>query len=86
MTTSPLLPSGTAGRVAEAEATAAELNRMTELALSRGACTIAFAAIGAEHVIGLAGAHTLPGLAGATADGGTWQVSHGILQVTPCRP
>jgi hypothetical protein len=37
MTTSPLLPPGTAGRVAEAEATAAELDRMAELALSRGA-------------------------------------------------
>jgi hypothetical protein len=45
--------------------------------------TIAFAAIGAEPVIGLVGAHTLAGLAGATADGGTWQVGHGILQVTP---
>ena len=167
MTTSPLLPPGTAGRVAEAEATAAELDRMAELALSRGArniaigrgrsraairaadgfaCrweatggtvarivtwpesaaswlrqatrfaaagpdlwvmagpatgwaqmtrrllwstpwrperTIAFAAVGTEHAIGLVGAHNLPGLAGATADGGTWLVGGGIIQVTP---
>jgi hypothetical protein len=166
MSASPLLPFGTAGRVAEAEATTAELSRMAELALSRGArniaigrgrshaaigaaggfarrwevtggtvvCvvtwpesaaswlrqatrfaaadpdlwvmagpamgwaqmtrrllwstswrperTIAFAAIGAEDVIGLVGAHALAGLAGATADGSTWQVSHGILQMT----
>jgi hypothetical protein len=45
--------------------------------------TIAFAAIGTRHVTGLVGAHNLPGLAGATADGGTWQISHGILRVTP---
>jgi hypothetical protein len=45
--------------------------------------TIAFAAIGTRHVIGLVGAHNLPGLTGATAEGSTWQVSHGILQVTP---
>ena len=43
MTASPLLPPGTPRRVAEAgaEATAAELSRMTELALRRGAHTIA---------------------------------------------
>jgi hypothetical protein len=157
MTASPLLPPGIAGGAAETEATEAELDRMTELALSRGAravaigsgntpaaaravsgfarrweaaggvilCTvtwpesaaswlrharrftaadpdvwvmagpatgwaqmtrrllwsthwrpertIAFAAIGAGPVISLVGAHNLPGLAGATADGGTWQ-------------
>jgi len=33
-------------------------------------------------VIGLVGAHNLPGLAGVTAEGSTWQVSHGILQST----
>ena len=160
MTASPLLPPGMTGPMAETEATDAELNRMTELALSRGArtiatgrgnspaatravgefarrfqatggiiiCTvtwpesaaswlrqatryaaadpdlwvmagpatgwaqmtrrllwstpwrpertIAFAAIGTRHVIGLVGAHNLPGLTGATADGSTWQVSH----------
>jgi len=166
MTASPLLPPGTAGNVAEAEATSAELSRMTELALSRGArtiaigrgkspaaaratadfssrwettggCiirtvtwpesaaswlrhatryaaadpdlwvmagpavgwaqmtrrllwstpwrperTIAFAVIGARHVIGLVGAHNLPGLTGATAEGGSWLVSDGLLQVS----
>jgi hypothetical protein len=45
--------------------------------------TIAFAAIGTRPVISLVGAHNLPGLSGATADGGTWQVSHGILRVAP---
>jgi hypothetical protein len=44
--------------------------------------TIAFAAIGAESVVGLVGAQALPGLAGATADGSTWQVCRGILQIT----
>jgi hypothetical protein len=34
-------------------------------------------------VTGLVGGHNLPGLAGATADGGTWQISDGILRVTP---
>jgi hypothetical protein len=166
MTASPLLPPGTAGNMAEAEATSAELSRMTELALSRGARTIAigrgkspaaaraaadfssrweatggsiiravtwpesaaswlrqatrfaaadpdlwvmagpavgwaqmtrrllwstpwrpertiaFAVIGAGHVIGLVGAHNLPGLTGATAEGGSWLVSDGLLQVT----
>ena len=167
MTASPLLPPGMTGPMTETEATDAELSRMTELALSRGAraiaigsgnspaatravrefarrfqatggiitCavtwpesaaswlrqatrfaaadpdlwvmagpatgwaqmtrrllwstpwrperTIAFAAIGTRHVTGLVGAHNLPGLTGATADGSTWQVSDGILQVTP---
>ena len=166
MTASPLLPPGVAGGTAETEATDAELSRMTELALSRGAraiavgrgnspaatraaadfarrfqatggsivCTvswpesaaswlrqatrfaaadpdlwvmagpatgwaqmtrrllwstpwrpertIAFAAIGTRHVTGLVGAHNLTGLTGATADGGTWQISDGMLQVT----
>ena len=45
--------------------------------------TIAFAAIGTRHVTGLVGAHNLPGLTGATKDGGTWQISHGIVRVTP---
>ena len=31
--------------------------------------------IGTRHVTGLVGAHNLPGLSGATADGGTWQIS-----------
>ena len=44
--------------------------------------TLAFAAIGTGRVIGLVGAHNLPGLTGATADGGTWQVSDGILRRT----
>jgi hypothetical protein len=154
MTASPLLPLGAAWPMAEAEATDAELSRMTELALSRGAraitigrgnspvatratagfarrfqatggiiiCTVTwpesaaswlrqatrfaaadpdlwvmagpttpwrpertltFAGIGTGRVIGLVGAHNLPGLTGATADGGTWQVSHGTLQATP---
>jgi hypothetical protein len=169
MTASPLLPLATVTCAPEAEATTAELNRMAELALSRGARTIAIgtgrslaairsavgftsrweaaggavlcavtwpeaaaswlrqarrfaaadpdlwimagpaagwaqmtrrllwstswqpgrtiacAAIGTGHAIGLVGAHNLPGLAGATADGGTWQVSHGNLQIAPVR-
>jgi hypothetical protein len=48
--------------------------------------TIAFAAIGTRHVIGLVDAHNLPGLTGATADGSTWQVSQGTLQVPPPPP
>ena len=170
MTASPLLPPGTAGNMAEAEGTSAELSRMTELALSRGARTIAigrgtspaaaratadfssrwettggsiirtvtwpesaaswlrqatryaaadpdlwvmagpavgwaqmtrrllwstpwrpertiaFAAIGTRHVTGLVGAYNLPGLSGATADGGSWQISHGIVRVSPPLP
>jgi len=166
MSASPLLPPGAARHIAEAEATEAELSRLTELALGRGArsiaigrgkspvatraaagfarrfqatggiiiCTVtwpesaaswlrqatrfaaadpdlwvmagpaigwaqmtrrllwstpwqpertlAFAAIGTGRVIGLVGAHNLPGLTGATADGGTWQVSDGILRRT----
>jgi hypothetical protein len=41
MTASPLLPPGMAARAAETEATDAELSRMTELALSRGARAVA---------------------------------------------
>jgi len=41
MTASPLLPPGVAGHRTESEATDAELRRMTELALSRGARAIA---------------------------------------------
>jgi len=41
MTASPLLPPGMTGRMAETEATDAELSRMTELALSRGARAVA---------------------------------------------
>jgi hypothetical protein len=47
--------------------------------------TIAFAAIGTEPVISLVGAHNLPGLTGATVNGGTWRISYGILRVTPPR-
>jgi hypothetical protein len=47
--------------------------------------TIACAALGTEHAIALVGAHNLPGLAGATAAGGTWQVSHGKLQIALAR-
>ena len=41
--------------------------------------TVAFAALGTDHAIGLVGAGNLPGLAGATADGGTWAVRDGQL-------
>ena len=41
MTESPLLPPGTPGCLTETEATDAELTRMTELALSRGARAVA---------------------------------------------
>lgn len=47
--------------------------------------TIAFASVGAEHAIGLVGAGNLPGLAGATADGGTWTVRDGQLISFPPR-
>jgi hypothetical protein len=36
--------------------------------------TLAFAALGTWRAIGLVGAHNLQGLAGATADGGSWTV------------
>lgn len=45
--------------------------------------TLAFAALGTQHAIELVGAHNLQGLAGATADGGTWTVCSGNIQVTP---
>jgi hypothetical protein len=43
--------------------------------------TIAFAGLGAPLAIGLVGAHNLSGLTGATADGGTWAVRDGQIQV-----
>ena len=45
--------------------------------------TLAFAALGTRRAIGLVGAHNLEGLAGATADGGTWTVCNGRIQVAP---
>jgi hypothetical protein len=45
--------------------------------------TLAFAALGTQPAIGLVGAHNLQGLTGATADGGTWTVRDGNLQVAP---
>jgi hypothetical protein len=45
--------------------------------------TLAFAALGTQSAIGLVGAHNLQGLAGATADGGTWTVCNGSIQVAP---
>ena len=42
--------------------------------------TLAFAALGTQRAIGLVGAHNLHGLAGATADGGTWTVCNGGIQ------
>jgi hypothetical protein len=51
--------------------------------------TIAFAALGTPPAIGLVGAHNLPGLTGATADGRTWAVRDGRLQAPgpyPGRP
>jgi hypothetical protein len=42
--------------------------------------TIAFAAIGTGQAIGLVGALNVPGLVGATADGGTWVVRDGRLR------
>ncbi len=46
--------------------------------------TLAFAALGTQRAIGLVGAHNLQGLAGATADGGTWTVGNGTIHVVPC--
>jgi len=48
--------------------------------------TIAFASLGTGHAIGLVGACNLAGLAGATAEGGSWAISHGRLQTTPPPP
>jgi hypothetical protein len=45
--------------------------------------TLAFAALGSQRAVALVGAHNLHGLAGATADGGTWTVCNGNLQVAP---
>jgi hypothetical protein len=45
--------------------------------------TLAFAALGTQRAIGLVGAHNLQGLAGATADGGTWTVCNGSIRVAP---
>jgi hypothetical protein len=45
--------------------------------------TLASAALGTQRAIGLVGAHNLHGLAGATADGGTWTVCDGNLRRTP---
>lgn len=45
--------------------------------------TLAFAALGTQRAIGLVGPHNLPGLAGATADGGTWTVCDGSLRLAP---
>ncbi|MFE0106145.1 hypothetical protein [Streptomyces sp. NPDC059009] len=39
--------------------------------------TYAFAALGDSRVPALAGAHTLHGLRGASADGGTWHINRG---------
>jgi hypothetical protein len=43
--------------------------------------TLAFAALGTQPAIGLVGAYNLEGLTGATADGGTWTVRAGNIQV-----
>jgi len=45
--------------------------------------TLAFAALGTQRAIGLVGAHNLHGLAGTTADGGTWTVCNGNLRLAP---
>jgi hypothetical protein len=39
--------------------------------------------LGTQRAIELVGAHNLPGLAGAKADGGTWAVFNGNIQATP---
>jgi hypothetical protein len=43
--------------------------------------TIALAGLGPPQAIGLVGAHNLAGLSGATADGRTWAVRDGLLQI-----
>jgi hypothetical protein len=43
--------------------------------------TIAFAGLGTRRAVELVGAHNLDGLTGATADGRTWAVRDGRLQV-----
>lgn len=42
--------------------------------------TIAFAALGTPRAIGLVGPINLPGLTGASADGGTWMIRDGQLE------
>jgi hypothetical protein len=89
--------------VAGSGPTGAELRRVTELALRRGARSVAVghgrsaaaaaevtefarrweAGGGTQRAIGLVGAHNLHGLAGATADGGTWTVCNGNLRLAP---
>jgi hypothetical protein len=99
MTLSPRLPSGLARDTAGSGPAGAELSRMTELALRRGARSVtspeeaaswlrqatrfAAADLGTQSAIGLVGAHNLQGLAGATSDGGTWTVCSGSIQVAP---
>jgi hypothetical protein len=48
--------------------------------------TLAFAALGTRPAVDLVGAHNLQGLAGATADGGTWKVCNGNIRVDPGFP
>ncbi len=45
--------------------------------------TLAFAALGTQGAVELVGAHNLQGLAGATADGGSWTVCNGNIQTIP---
>jgi hypothetical protein len=45
--------------------------------------TLAFAALGTRAAVDLVGAHNLQGLAGATADAGTWKVCNGNIRVAP---
>lgn len=45
--------------------------------------TLAFAALGAPGAIELVGPHNLQGLAGATADGGTWTICNGSIRAAP---
>jgi hypothetical protein len=45
--------------------------------------TLAFAALGTQRAVELVGANNLQGLAGATADGGTWAVCNGNIQTIP---
>ena len=92
MTLLARLPTDLARDVAGSGPTGAELRRVTDLALCRGARSVAigrgrsaaaFAALGTQRAIGLVGAHNLYGLAGATADGGTWTVCNGNLRLAP---
>jgi hypothetical protein len=45
--------------------------------------TLAFAALGTQRAIELVGVHNLQGLAGATADGGSWTVCNGSIRAAP---